>query len=452
VRKGHVLVAAALGAALNPLNSTMIAVALPAISRDFSADASTVTLLVVTGYLIATLICQMPAGSVADRLGYARALTWGRGIFAVGAIVGAFAPTLAFVVVGRVLMAAGGALMVPTSMALLRTATAPDRRARAFGTLGAVMAGAAAIGPAVGGLVAALLGWRWLFAINIPVIFASWLVQGRSQDERTPAAGAPHPMARPFDWAGSALSALSLLLLTLATRTSGVFAGALASSGVVTFIALMAIERRASAPVLDLDLFARPAFVAAAGVIATQNLAMYSLLILVPFLFGLSGGANAGLAIVAMTATMAVTAPLGGRLAERLGNRTMVCIGGVISALAVAAIGRIGIGGTPFDTALRLLPVGLGIGLSTGPAQAAGLSAIPAGKSALGSATLSMMRYVGSIAGTVILGWVLASESSRQQLALYLFAGAFVLSALLALGLKSSGEVDTVAAEKGVVL
>ena len=67
VRKGHPLIAAALGAALNPLNSTMVAVALPAISRDFGADASRVTLFVVTGYLIATLVCQMPAGSIADR-------------------------------------------------------------------------------------------------------------------------------------------------------------------------------------------------------------------------------------------------------------------------------------------------------------------------------------------------------------------------------------------------
>lgn len=79
---------------------------------------------------------------------------------------------------------------------------------------------------------------------------------------------------------------------------------------------------------------------------------------------------------------------------------------------------------------------------------AAGLSAIPAAKSALGSATMSMMRYVGSIAGTVILGWVLASEPSRQQFALYLFAGAFVISALLAIGLNPSGEVDIIAAEK----
>src|SRR3954467_14720577 len=100
----------------------MIAVALPAIGRDFGTTAPTVTLLVVTGYLIATLACQMPAGSVADRMGYGRALTIGRAIFAAGAAAGAFAPTLSVVVIGRLLMAAGGSLMVPTSMALVRIA------------------------------------------------------------------------------------------------------------------------------------------------------------------------------------------------------------------------------------------------------------------------------------------------------------------------------------------
>ena len=159
-RRGHILVAAALGASLNPLNSTMIAVALPAIGATFSAQPSTVTLLVVTGYLIATLVCQMPAGSIADRVGHVRTLTWGRWIFAAGAAAGAFAPALWMVVLGRLLMAAGGSLMVPTSMALVRIMVPPDRRARTFGMLGAVMGVAAAVGPALGSWVAPVLGPR----------------------------------------------------------------------------------------------------------------------------------------------------------------------------------------------------------------------------------------------------------------------------------------------------
>ena len=74
VRRGSVLTSAAIGAALTPLNSTMVAVALPALSAEFGAPAASVTVFVVTGYLVATLVLQMPAGSIADRLGYARAV------------------------------------------------------------------------------------------------------------------------------------------------------------------------------------------------------------------------------------------------------------------------------------------------------------------------------------------------------------------------------------------
>ena len=101
---GSVLVSAALGAALTPLNSTMVAVALPALAVEFTASAAAVTVLVVTGYLIATLVLSVPAGSVADRIGYGRALTWGRWMFAAGAVIGALSPVLGIVVVGRLLM------------------------------------------------------------------------------------------------------------------------------------------------------------------------------------------------------------------------------------------------------------------------------------------------------------------------------------------------------------
>jgi MFS family permease len=206
------------------------------------------------------------------------------------------------------------------------------------------------------------------------------------------------------------------------------------------FAALITVERRVASPVLDLDLFTRPVFVAAAGIIASQNLAMYSLLIMVPFLFGASAGSGVGLAIVAMTATMALSSPFGGRLAERLGAKAVVVVGGIVGALGVFAITRLGAAAQPFDLGVRLLLVGLGLGLSTGPSQAAGLTAVSAEKSGLASATMSMVRYIGSIAGTVVLASAFAGGAvvaARQRDALWIFAGAFVVSALLGLMLPS---------------
>jgi MFS family permease len=161
---------------------------------------------------------------------------------------------------------------------------------------------------------------------------------------------------------------------------------------------------------------------------------MYSLLILIPFLFGGAQGASVGVAIMAMTATMALTSPVGGRLAERFGARLLIVVGGLIGMTGVVAIERLGSNASPFDIGLRLLLVGLALGLCIGPAQAAGLTVVAAEKSALGSATMSMVRYLGSIAGTIILGFALATEANgaaRVDTALWIFAAAFLASSLL---------------------
>lgn len=423
---GRVLTAVAIAAALTPLNSTMIAVALPAISVDFDAAPASVTLSVITGYLVATIVCQMPAGSVADRLGYGRALVLGRWIFGAGAVAAVLSPTLPVVVLGRLLMAAGGALMVPTAMALLRVAVPAERRPRAFGTMGAIMAGAAAIGPAIGGLMLARFGWRSLFVINLPLLLASWLLQGAAPDSTRARA------TQPFDWPGTALLGGGLVLLVAASRASGVTAVACTAGGVLLLVLLVLQERRAPAPVVDLSLFRNRGFIAGAGVIALQNLAMYSLLALVPFLFGAgrdaAGRAAISLAIVAMTAAMAASSPVGGWLAERAGTRRLVVAGCLLGAAGVLWLALLPASATPVALGTRLLVIGLAIGLTTGPAQAGALGAVEASHSGMASAALSMLRYVGGIAGTVILGYAMGG-AGRDAVAMHVFMAAFVLAA-----------------------
>jgi MFS family permease len=427
------LVAATIGAALNPLNSTMVAVALPALSAEFGASPSSVTLSVVTGYLVATLIWQVPAGSIADRIGYSRALGVGRWLFLAGAVAGAVAPTLEVVVIGRLLMAIGGSLIIPTAMALVRVTVAEDRRASAFGTLGAVLGGAAAVGPALGAWMSSHFGWRSLFVINVPMLLASWAFQriaARDAPDATPVMKA----RASFDWLGTVLLGTALLLFTLATRAAAGVAMWFALGGVIATALFIRHERRVPAPLLRMSLFGERAFVAGSGVIATQNLAMYSLLLLIPFLFGSASGADPqlGLAIIAMTATMAVTSPIGGWLADRFGARTIVTGGGLVGAAGVVGLMQLPPIAGALPVGLRLLLVGLGLGLSTGPAQAVALKSVEARHSAVASATVSMLRYLGAVAGTVIIGYALggsADTAARHRLALTMFASAFVLSA-----------------------
>lgn len=366
----------------------MIAVALPMLSVEFDVAASNVTAWVVTGYLVATIVCQIPAGSVADRIGYARTLTLGRWVFAAGTVAAIAASGLAAVVAGRLLMAAGGALMIPTAMALVRVTVPVERRSRAFGAMGAVMAGAAALGPAMGGLVAARFGWRALFLINLPLLLLSWLLQ-----PPVPSAAQPtESPSRSAGWGGG--------LLTI------------------------------------------PGFAAGAAVVGLQNLAMYALMFQIPFLFGRLAGASGpqvGFAIMILAATTAVTSPLGGWMAEWAGVRRVVFVGGLLSAIGMASLTRVATLFSLVDVGARLLIIGLGLGLSTGPSQAASLSAVDPRQSGRASALISMLRYVGGIAGTTILSVALgqsADSLTRHRIALWIFVGAFATSSLCALALR----------------
>lgn len=436
-----ILIAAAIGAALNPLNSTMVAVALPALSSEFGASASSVTLTVVTTYLVATLVSQVPAGSIADRIGYSRALGIGRLLFLVGALAGTVAPSLWVVVVARLAMAIGGSLNIPTAMALVRVAVPDARRGRAFGTLGAVLSSAAAIGPAIGAWMSSHFGWRTLFLINVPMIAASYAVQWFGGREVAPAHARSSSAA--FDWLGSLLIGATLVLLTFATRASAPLAWGLAAGGLAAGVLLIWHERRVPSPVLRLSFFSERAFVAGSGVIAAQNLAMYSLLLFVTFLFSPASGPDPqlGLAIIAMTATMAATSPVGGWLADRFSARVVVVAGGLSGMMGVIGLMRLPTSSGAVAIGLRLLLVGLGLGLSTGPAQASALKAVPAAYSGAASATVSMLRYLGAVIGTVVIGYAMsdaAGADGRHRMALIVFAGAFATSA--ALGALLSGE------------
>ena len=144
-------------------------------------------------------------------------------------------------------------------------------------------------------------------------------------------------------------------------------------------VRLVRHERRAPAPIIDLSLFRNSGFLSGSAVIALQNLGMYSLLALVPFYFGAgrdtAGAARVSLAIVAMTAAMAISSPFGGWMADRLGLKTMVVTGGLLGAAGILWLSLLPASASPLAISLRLLVVGLALGVSTGPAQAGALEA-----------------------------------------------------------------------------
>jgi MFS family permease len=419
-------------ASLAPLGSTMIAVALPRIGRDLGADASDLTQWLVSSYLVASIALQSPGGKLGDLIGHGRALLVGSSLVAVGSLLGLLVGHMQALGAARILMACGGAVTVPATMAILRNQTPAAGRARVFGLFGAGMGLAAAIGPLIGGELTERFGWRAVFAANLPVIGASMLMVLRSHGVYLRAA-AHQPS---FDWLGSALLAAGLTLAITALRMPGTGVWALGAAGVALLAAFPFWERRARSPVVDFALFSRRAFVGGGSIIALQNMAMYPLLFQLPVFFDRVrhlGARTVGQALLTLTIAMMLSSVAGGRLTERIGARMQTLAGSLIALAGLWWFADFGSVQVPGDVLPGMLLLGVGVGITSPPAQAASMSTVGSEQSGMAGGVVSTLRYMGGVAGITAVAALLndASSPASHQRPLPVYAGALVVAALL---------------------
>ncbi|MDI3288764.1 MFS transporter [Polyangium sp. 15x6] len=405
----RLLVAIALSAALAPLNSTMVAVALPEMSRTLPADSGALRQALVTSYLLTNIVLQSPGGKLGDRLGHRRALGLGQLLLAVGAALAYVWPVLPVLAVSRVVMAAGGAIVVPSATALLRTELPPEVRGRAFGAFGAVMGIAAGTGPMVGALLVARFGWTSIFLANVPVLLLSAALAHLGAPARPAASTPAGPRAR-FDLLGSVLLGGSLVGLVLGLESAHHrWAAVLGALGLVPFVLW---ERRAVDPIIDFSLFKRRAFVGGSLIIAIQNFAMYATIFELPQVAGRLFGVaprDVGHTLLSMMGTMVLVAPFAGRSSDRFGARVVSLCG---CSLAIAGMFLLAARplGAITDAVPALVILGAGLGLSSAPSQSAAMSDVPREKSGMAAGLTSTMRYIGGIVGLTVLGLVLTDR------------------------------------------
>ena len=425
-----------LAASLAPLGSTMIAVALPSISRDTGADVSDLTSWLVASYLITSIALQSPGGKLGDLIGHGRALIVGLSMVAFGGVLGLLVSDMHALAAARILMASGGAATVPATMAILRNQTAADKRSRVFGLFGACMGLAAAVGPLAGGELTERFGWRGVFAAVLPVIAVSLLLVLMSRGLYTRArATAGRPA---FDWPGSVLLAAGLTLAVIALRSSGTNAWTLGAIGGVLLVAFPFWERLAASPVVDFSLLKQGAFFGGGSIIALQNMAMYPLLFQLPAFFDRVrhiGARQTGQALLALTVVMMVASMIGGRLTEYIGARMQTLFGSLLALAGLWWFADFSAIHVPMDVMPGMILIGAGVGLTSPPAQAASMSTVGRDQSGMAGGMLSTMRYIGGVAGTTALGVLLRDQGSpaSQQRPLFVYAGALVVAAVLSL-------------------
>jgi EmrB/QacA subfamily drug resistance transporter len=434
-----VVAAIAIGTMLAPLNSTMIAVALPQIIRDFDVRVSTAGWL-VTAYLIVMASLQPVAGKLGDRLGRRRLILGGLIYFGIASLGATLATNLPLLFFFRIQQAIAGAIALPNGTALVRSVVPLARRARSFGMIGSATAFAAALGPPIGGVLVQTLGWRSIFFVNVPIVLAAVALGWRAIPKERIAGG-----GRPFDVIGACLLSAVLIgltvLLTLSKRAESALLPALGGVALVTLaVAFVRYESRRSDPVLQPRFFRIRSFAAANGAIALSNLAMYSVLLTVPILLSRRGGwssAKIGAVLVMLSGAMVVCSPLGGRLADRVGRRWPTVVGLALLTLGLLPLALAG-GGIAIPMLLGSLGVaGVGLGLSSAGMQTAAVESVGPTETGVASGVFSTSRYFGSITGSSILAGLLGTAGGGGFRAVFIMVvAAALLSALVALALR----------------
>ena len=349
------------GAVLVPLNSTMLAVALPSIMDEFGVDAVTVSSL-VTLYLGAVTIALLASGSLGDRYGQRRVFLVGVVAFALSSLLAAVAPSFELLAAARVLQALSGALISTTSVALVRAMAPADRRGAAFGLFDMLVSTSAAIGPFIGGLLVGAFGWRSLFvhrragrARSPRVVGRCWSCRPtRTRRRHRGRAAGPLPRtAGRIDVPGLVLLAAVLIALLVAIRGLGDGEARLGlrsrrSPSSRCSSCSSASSSAAERPAVDPRLFASRPFTAAVLGVLGATVVLHAAFILVPLLVERLAGRDGrdGRARPArdLRRSGAIAAPFGGRLSDRVGRRLPVVAGSLVpdgrAGRALAVRGR----------------------------------------------------------------------------------------------------------------
>ncbi|HUZ35139.1 MAG TPA: DHA2 family efflux MFS transporter permease subunit [Streptosporangiaceae bacterium] len=400
-----VVAAVCIGAFMGQLDASIVTLAFPTLRHDFSAPLASVQ-WVGQAYLLVLIGLLTAVGRYADMAGRKLLYTYGFVIFIIGSSLCGLAPSLPALVGFRVLQGVGAAMLQANSVAIIAGAVPRERLGRAIGVQGGAQALGLALGPAAGGLLISLGGWRLIFFVNVPVgligTVLAWFLIPRSR----------HLAARArFDWAGLGifLPATCALLLAISYGDHDGWASLPITGGFTVAVLLLAAfivrERRAPAPMLDLSLLRRVPFTAGIASGLLSYLVLFGILTVVPFYLEIAlhaPPASAGLQLLVVPLGVGLTAPIAGRLADRVGARPLTVGGMTVTALMLIVTTLVH--AHPMVFLLALAAAGIGLGAFTPPNNAAIMGAAPPHQTGMASGILNMTRGLGTSLGLALAG------------------------------------------------
>ncbi|HEX9016711.1 MAG TPA: MFS transporter [Chloroflexota bacterium] len=418
--KWWVLAVVDIGILMATLDASIVNIALPTILSSFKTTLVAAE-WVLEAYLLTITSLLLPFGRLSDILGRKRVYTAGFTVFTVGSLLCGFSQNVEELIAFRVLQAAGAAMIMANGFAIVTAVFPPKQRGMALGINGTMVATGFTLGPTIGGLLIATLGWRWIFFVNIPIGVVGTLA-GIAVLKEALVTGHADGVRPRFDFAGAALSTVALLSLLLALNigpeSGWTSAPTLAASALFVVLGALwvVVESRVKDPMVNLSIFRRRTFSAGnlAGLLAF--LAISANAFLMPFFLQLVLGYSAIQAGLLMTPTalvMAVIAPISGWLSDRLGARLLSSAGLALNGIALFFLGTLS-AGTHYTEVLRwLVLLGIGQGLFQSPNNSSVMGDVPRSQLGVGSGLLAMVRNVGQVVGIAVSASFLLSGLSE---------------------------------------
>jgi EmrB/QacA subfamily drug resistance transporter len=394
------------------LDNTVVNVALPSIQRDLHASLASLE-WTVNAYTLTLAVLLVTGGRLGDIFGRRRMFLFGVVVFGVSSLAIGFSPDDTVLVAFRAVQGIGAAFMMPATLSIITQAFPPEQRGTAIGTWAGVSALALAIGPVVGGFLTEDVSWRAIFFINPPIaVIAVAMTLFATRESRDETVG------RTVDFAGIGTLTVGLTALVLALVEANTWhwgSAAVISLLVLAAIALpafVAIERRVAAPMVDFTFFRTRTYVGANVVAFLISFAMFAqFFFLTLYLQNILhySPLETGVRFLPSTVLIIITAPLAGRLADRVGSRPLMTIGLLIVSASLVIESRL----TAHSGYGLLLPgfvlMGLGMGLVMSPMSTAAMNAVDRTKAGAASGVLSMTRMVGSTFGVAVMGALVAA-------------------------------------------
>ncbi len=404
-----------LGSIMSILDTTIVAVALATLGRDFHVSITTIQ-WVATGYLLALALVTPVTGWAVDRFGAKRIWMSSTALFIIGSSLCGLAWSANSLIFFRVVQGIGGGMLLPVGQSILARAAGPQRMGRVMSIIGVPMVMGPIMGPVIGGLIVSYTSWRWIFYINVPIgiitliLSARWLPKFDTEER----------LNTPFDTLGFCLLSPGLALLLYALSEVGTTGSYTSNSVLISFVLGLLLTigfilraLYAKYPLLDLHPFKNRNFTIGNICIFVIGATLFGSMFLLPIYYQVARGLEAwqaGLLMMPQGIGAACIMRWAGAMTDRVGPRRVVPFGILLMAAATVPFAFVTASTNEGLLALTLFARGIGLGLTMMPVTAAAYFDLSHAEIPKASTVMNIVRLIGGSVATALFAVVLERQ------------------------------------------